>query len=250
MKKLYKKGSKEQISANNNIEVYMSYKIKEYPKEERPRERLKKVGRENLTDKELVAIILKTGTKEKNVEEVSLELLKKYCLIKFKELTINEITSIKGIGEVKAIELLAAIELGKRIYLRDSKKLKKIECAKKIWEDARYLMNDLKQEHFYCYYFNNKQELIKRKLIFIGTINSSITHPREIFKEAYLLSASTIVCLHNHPSNDTTPSQADIKFTNELVKIGKIQKIPVIDHIIVGEDNYYSFYEHQDILNL
>ena len=228
----------------------MSYKIKEYPKEERPRERLKKVGRENLTDKELVAIILKTGTKEKNVEEVSLELLKKYSLIKFKELTINEITSIKGIGEVKAIELLAAIELGKRIYLRDSKKLKKIECAKKIWEDARYLMNDLKQEHFYCYYFNNKQELIKRKLIFIGTINSSITHPREIFKEAYLLSASTIVCLHNHPSNDTTPSQADIKFTNELVKIGKIQKIPVIDHIIVGEDNYYSFYEHQDILNL
>ncbi len=251
MKKLSKINSKLLSFANNKIEkVNMSYRIKEYPKEERPRERLKLVGKENLTDKEILAIILKNGTKEKNVTEISLELLKKYSLEKFKELTIDEITSIKGLGEVKAIELLATIELGKRIYLRDSKKLKKLENAKRIWEDAKYLTNGLKQEHFYCYYFNNKQELIKRKLIFVGTINSAITHPREIFKEAYLTSASTIVCLHNHPSNDTTPSIADIKFTKELVKIGKIQAIPVIDHIIVGEDNYYSFYEHQDILNL
>ena len=93
-------------------------------------------------------------------------------------------------------------------------------------------------------YFNNKQELINKKLLFIGTINQSITHPREVFKEAYKLSASTIVCIHNHPSNDTNPSKADIIFTKNLVEIGKIQGIPIIDHIIIGIDNYYSFLEH------
>ena len=111
-------------------------------------------------------------------------------------------------------------------------------------------MNGLKQEHFYCYYFNNKQELLEKKLIFIGTINCATTHTREVFKEAYLLSASSIVCLHNHPSNDVNPSKADILFTEKLMRTGDIQGIPVIDHIIVGEDNYYSFYEHKSERNL
>ena len=93
-------------------------------------------------------------------------------------------------------------------------------------------------------------ELIKKKLIFIGTINSATTHTREIFKEAYLVSATSIICLHNHPSNDTTPSKADIYFTSHLIRTGQIQGIPVVDHIIVGEESYYSFYEHKDILNL
>lgn len=220
------------------------YKIKELPIEERPRERLKGVGVNNLTDKEIIAIILKTGTKDKNVNDLSLELLKKYSLLEFKDLTLNDLTKIKGIGEVKAIELLTAIELGKRIFLRESKKLKKLENAKKIWEDSKYLFDGLKQECFYCYYFNNKQELIERKLIFMGTINSSVTHTREIFKEAYLVSASSIVCLHNHPTGDTTPSKADIEFTNALMNTGNIQKIPVVDHIIVGNNSYYSFYEN------
>ena len=226
------------------------YKIKDLPIKERPRERLLEVGTNNLTDKELLAIILKTGTKDKNVEELALDLLKKYNLIDFKNLTINELIKIKGIGKVKAIELLASIELGKRIFLKESKKLIKLENAKKIWEDSKYLFNNLKQEYFYCYYFNNKQELIERKLMFIGTINNATTHTREIFKEAYLLSASTIVCLHNHPSNDITPSKADIMFTERLIKTGEIQGIPVVDHIIVGEDSYYSFYDNLDTLNL
>ena len=226
------------------------YKIKELPECERPRERLESVGVNNLTDKEILSIILKTGTKDKNVNDLSLELLKKYNLEDLKNISINELKSIKGIGKVKAIELLASIELGKRIYLRDSKKLIKLDDAKSIYESAKYLFNGLKQEYFYCYYFNNKQELIKKKLIFIGTINSAITHTREIFKEAYLLSASSIVCLHNHPSGDTTPSKADISFTESLIKTGRIQGIPVVDHIIVSDNSFYSFYENLDILNL
>lgn len=228
----------------------MSYRMKELPKVERPRERLKKVGVENLTDKEILSIILKTGTKDKNVNDLSIELLKNYDLIDFPNKKINDFTKIKGIGEVKAIELLAAIELGKRIYLRDTLELTKMDNAKKIWESSKYLFQDLKQEYFYAYYFNNKQELIEKKLIYMGTINSATTHTREIFKEAYLVSASSIVCLHNHPSNDTTPSKADILFTEHLMRTGEIQGIPVVDHIIVGKTNYYSFYEHDKESNL
>lgn len=224
----------------------MNYTIKEIPEKERPRERMKRVGVENLTDIEILSIILKTGTKEKNVKDLSLELLKNYSLIDLKEANISSLRKIKGIGEVKAIELLASIELGKRIYLRDSKPLEKLCNAKSIWESSKYLFNGLKQEHFYCFYFNNKQELLKKKCIFIGTINSATTHTREVFKEAYLLSASSIVCLHNHPSNDTTPSEADIIFTERLMRTGEIQGIPVVDHIIVGENNYYSFYEQHN----
>ena len=228
----------------------MSYKIKELPLEERPRERLKQVGIKNLSDKELLSIILKTGRKGKNVNELSIELLKKIDIKDLQNVTLQELVSINGIGEVKAMELLSAIELGKRIWLKENNKLEKLENAEKIWKDSKYLFAGLKQEYFYCYYFNNKQELIKRKKLFIGTINSATTHTREVFKEAYLLSASFIVCLHNHPSNDVEPSKADILFTKALMKTGEIQGIPVIDHIIVGDNKYYSFYENQDILNL
>lgn len=226
------------------------YLIKDLPITERPRERLKEVGITNLSNKELLAIILKTGTKNKSVTMLAIDILNKYDLDSFKDLSIKDLTSIKGIGEVKAIELISAIELGKRIFLKEVNKLIKLDNPKLIWEDSKYLFNGLKQEYFYCYYFNNKQELITRKLIFMGTINSSITHTREIFKEAYKVSASSIVCLHNHPSNDISPSKADILFTERLIKTGNIQGIPVVDHIIVGEDSFYSFYEHKNSLNI
>lgn len=225
-------------------------KIKDIPSQERPRERLKEVGVTNLTNKELLSIILKTGTRNKNVSDLALELLRKYDLLEFKDLNLHDLTQITGIGEVKAIELLATIEFGKRVFLKESKKLEKLDNPKLIWESSKYLFDGLKQEHFYCYYFNNKQQLIERKLIFMGTLNQATTHTREIFKEAYRVSASSIVCLHNHPSNDVTPSVADKLFTERLMKTGSIQGIPVVDHIIVGDNSFYSFYEHSNILNL
>ena len=228
----------------------MNYRIKDLPTSERPRERLKEVGVSNLSNKELLAIILKTGTKNKNVNLLAIDILNKYSLEEFKDLEVTDLTIIKGIGEVKALELITAIELGKRIFLKETHKLKKLDNPKKIWESAKYLYNGLKQECFYCYYFNNKQELIGKKMIFMGTINQATTHTREVFKEAYKLSASSIVCLHNHPSNDTTPSKEDILFTERLIRTGSIQGIPVVDHIIVGEDSYYSFYEHKKSLNI
>ena len=221
-----------------------NYRIKDIPITERPRERLKEVGPNNLTNIELLSIILKFDKKNINVRDLSIEVLKRYNLLDLKDISINDLINIKGIGETKAIELIASIELGKRIFLKETKKLIKLDDPIKIWESSRYIFNGKKQELFYCYYFNTKQELIEKKLLFIGTINSSVTHIREVFKEAYKVSASYIVCLHNHPSNDVTPSQADKEFTNTLFETGKIQGIPVLDHIIVGENKYYSFYEN------
>lgn len=224
------------------------YRVKELPKSERPRERLLEMGVSCLSNEELLSILLKTGTISKNVKEVSSDVLTTFQGIHgLKTASIENLKKIKGIGEVKAIELLAAIEFGRRIFLVKSEQTKKrMVNAKTIWEETRYLFYGKKQENLYCLYFNHKQELIGKKLLFIGTINRIIVHPREVFKEAYLLSASSIVCIHNHPSGDVTPSKEDIKFTRSLVEIGKIQGIPLIDHLIVSDDHYYSFYDSFD----
>ena len=221
----------------------MSYTIKEIPLSERPRERLKLVGGKNLTDKELLAIILKTGTKDKNVTELALDILKEYPLQAIKDISLNKLTEIKGIGETKAIELLAVIELGRRIYTKTTNELTKLSTPKEIYLATKYLFVNETQEHFYVLYFNAKRQLLETKLLFIGTVNESIAHPREVFKEAYRLSATYIVCIHNHPSNDTTPSKADTFFTNQIIKTGEFHGIKVVDHLISGHNNYYSFYE-------
>ncbi len=228
----------------------MNYKIKDIPKEERPRERLVNNGASSLSNTELLSIILKTGTKDRSVKELAVDILKEVKdITDMQDITFSKLESIKGIGRVKAIEVVAAIELGRRIFTckKQSKKTT-FRDARSIWKESRDLFINKKQECFYCLYFNNKQELIERKLLFMGTINRSVVHPREIFKEAYLLSASSIICLHNHPSGDVSPSMEDIRFTDNIVEIGKIQGIPVLDHLIIGEDDYYSFYENKNIL--
>lgn len=221
------------------------YRVKELPKSERPRERLLEMGASSLSNEELLSILLKTGTISKNVKEVSSDVLRTFHGIhSLKDASVENLKKIKGIGEVKAIELIAAIEFGRRIFLVKNEQTKKrMMNAKTIWEETRYLFYGKKQENLYCLYFNHKQELIGKKLLFIGTINRIIVHPREVFKEAYLLSASSIVCIHNHPSGDVTPSKEDQAFTQSLVEIGKIQGIPLVDHLIVSDDTYYSFYD-------
>ena len=224
-------------------------KLEELPKEERPRERLLNYGSESLSNQELLAILIKNGTKSKSCKDLSLEVLKKINIISdLQDITVEQLTEIPGIGKVKAIEILASIELGKRIFLAKNNKSKlKLKNAKDIYDEMKYLFYGKKQEYFYCLYFNNKLELIERKLLFMGTINRSIVHPREIFKHAYLNSASSIVCIHNHPSNDIKPSREDIYLTRQLIEIGKMNGILIADHIIVGDDIYYSFFEESGL---
>ena len=205
------------------------------------------VGVENLSNEELLSIILKNGTKSKSVKDLALEILNKYDLNNLKDISFYELLKIKGIGKVKAIELISSIELGKRIFVNGrSIKREKWSNPKNIYLNNKYLFLDKKQECFYCFYFNNNQELIERRLLFVGTINRSCVHPREIFKYAYLNSASSIVCIHNHPSGNVFPSKEDIRFTKSIKEIGDTFGIPIIDHIIVGDEGYYSFYEERE----
>ena len=222
--------------------------IKDLPKTERPRERLLLYGVSSLSNEELLSIILKTGTKDESVKELSNKVLKEINDISdLKEITINKLKKIKGIGEVKAITLIASIELGKRVYSMKKNNRVKLDSSKDIYNYIKDRFINKKQEYFYCLYLDTKNYLIEEKLLFIGTLNKSIVHPREIFKYAYLLSSNSIICIHNHPSNDVIPSREDLEFTKKLVEIGKIQGIGVIDHIIIGNNNYYSLYDNLDI---
>ena len=228
----------------------MDYLIKDIKKEERPRERLIKYGKEALSNEELLSIILKTGTKSRSVKVLAVDILNSLnSLNDLQEMTINRLLTIKGIGVVKAVEIMATVELGKRIFFTKYQNKNKWSNPLDIYQDNKYLFLGLKQECFYCLYLNNKNELIERKKLFMGTVNRSIVHPREVFKYAYLTSASSIICMHNHPSGDVTPSKDDIMFTKALVEIGRMQNIPILDHIIVGEDKYYSF-QNEGLIDL
>ena len=221
--------------------------IKEMKEIDRPRERLMKYGASNLTNEELLAIILKTGRMGKSAKDLAIELIEKLGGINnFKNLNINNLREIKGIGDVKKIELLATLEFGKRIYFENNLKDKKQYVNPEfIYQDNKYLFYGLKQEYFYVFYLDTKKNLIERKVLFMGTIDRSVVHPREVFKNAYLFSASSFICMHNHPSGDIFPSKADIELTNSLKEIGKLQGIEMLDHIIVSDTTYFSFYENK-----
>lgn len=226
------------------------FKFKEIPNEEKPRERLILYGSENLSNEELLMIILGSGTKNYSVKEVACNLLKEVGNIEnLKNITLNKLQQQKGIGKVKAIEIMAIIELSKRMNTEVSLS-EMISCTNPITiiNYFNYLFKEKKQEEFYVIYLNNKKKYLDKKRLFIGSINSSIAHPREIFKNAYLLSASFIICIHNHPSGDATPSREDIEITRKLKEIGHIHAIELIDHIIIGNNNYYSFYEDNNVL--
>ena len=221
-------------------------KFKNLPDNEKPRERLYMYGSENLSNEELISIILKTGTKKMSVKELSLKLLEEIGdLENFRDIGINSLMKIEGIGRVKAIEIKAAMELGRRVYM-DNNRIDKmvLNSSEVIYNYFRNILVDKKQEYFYCIYVDTKSKYIDKKCLFIGTINSSVVHPREVFKEAYLLSASGIICIHNHPSGDVTPSREDINLTKKLKEISLIHGIKLIDHIIIGNGNYFSFFEN------
>lgn len=216
--------------------------FKNLPNEEKPRERLFKYGAENLSNEELISIILKTGTKNLSVKEVSLQLLERISDIdKLKDMGINTLMKIDGIGKVKAIELKAAIELGRRVYEVRNIDKKKINSAFDTYNYFNSILKDKKQEYFYCIYLDTKNNILDSKCLFIGTINNSVIHPREIFKEAYLLSAAKIICVHNHPSGDSVPSREDKNVTLKIQELGIIHGINLVDHVIIGDNNYFSF---------
>lgn len=221
-----------------------SIKIKDIPNNERPRERLLKYGEEVLSNQELLAIILRTGTKYESALDLAKRLITSYGGLTFiAKSSVYELSKVKGIGLAKACEIKACVEIGKRINSFKGNDRVKITSP----EDVALLVIDemrfLAKEHFRVIFLNTKNYVIQIKDVSIGSLNSSIVHPREVFLEAIKLSSASIILCHNHPSGDTTPSQEDINITKRLIEAGKIIGIEVLDHIIIGDVNYLSFKE-------
>lgn len=227
----------------------MVVKIKELPELERPYEKLEYYGVESLSNEELLAVLLKAGYKDTSSKELASKILATISsLSELKSITYEKLIDIKGVGRSKACTILSSIELAKRIEASSLEiKNQKLTSSKMVYEYYKLKIGSKKQEYFYVVYLDNSKTIIRDKLLFIGTTNYSIVHPREVFKEAYLLSASAIICVHNHPSGNVFPSREDLEITKKLEEIGFLLDIKVLDHIIVGNKTYYSFLENNDI---
>ena len=220
-------------------------KIKEMPKQNRPRERFLKHGPEVLSDAELFAIILRTGTIQENVIDISNRLIAEYGLDKLFECSLKELQKIKGIGPSKAMQILTISELGKR-YKDSQKPVKKINCAEDVFNLFHERLKDKKEEHFYILMLNTQNNVIGEKRISKGILDASIVHPREVFKPAIRNSASKIILVHNHPSGDPRPSAEDNEITRRLIEAGEGLGIKVIDGVIIGREKWWSWIENKD----
>ena len=223
--------------------------IKEIPVFERPREKVINQGVQYLSNTELIAILLRTGTKDANVLRLSEQLLYKLTTIKdLNDLTITELTEIKGIGPSKAVTILAAVELGKRMISLNSKE-HMLKSSRQVYNYMQNYFLNAKEEHLYGLYLNAKGSLISTVELSKGTLNSTLIDPDIIFKWHYKLSSSAIILVHNHPSGDPTPSIPDLKKTEEVIKKAKLLNIPILDHIIIG-NTYYSMRENNKLFNI
>ena len=223
-------------------------KIKEIERSDRPRERLINSGVKSLSNSEILSCILKDGTRNMNVKEISEVLLSRYRLQDLRYITLPELLKIKGIGISKACSLLSSIELANRLNMKiESLDNTIFESTNDVYEYFKAKIGYEIQEVFYVVYLEAKNMIIKSKELFKGTLNTSLVHPREIFKEAYLSSAVSVILVHNHPSGSVVPSSADYKLTKRIIEAGDLLGIKVVDHIVVSRKSYYSFYENGDI---
>ena len=223
--------------------------IKLLPLQDRPRERMREFGSEALSNEELLTILIGSGNKYRSAKELSVAILSLVNNInELPMITYERLATIKGLGPTKIANVMAAIVLSKRIKkINNSIFDLKITNSKIIYDYFKDKFHDEMQECFYAVYLDASKKIISIKLLFKGTLDRSLVHPREIFKEAYLLCSSSIICIHNHPSGNVEPSKADKILTSQLLEIGNLHGIPIIDHLIIGKDKYYSFFENGDI---
>lgn len=221
--------------------------LKELPIYERPRERAIKYGIENLSNSELLSILLRTGNKDENVISLANTIFKEISTLnELKQLSIEELTKIKGIGPAKAITILASVELGTRILKEQVDEIK-LTSANEVYQFMLPRIQGKTEENLFAIYLNAKGSLIACKLLTTGNVNSTIIDAKLIFKWAYKLSATGIILVHNHPSGDPTPSKADYSFTLKVNEACNAVDFKFVDHIIIGKNNYYSFKEKRII---
>lgn len=215
-------------------------KIKDLPKVDRPREKLEKYGPEKLKDQELMAILMGSGIKGTNVVELSKKILKIISNIGVGEVTIKELLEVRGLGKTKAGQIIACIELGRRL-LKD-KKSELLLSPEGVWNEMKDL-RESKKEHFVVFYLDTRSQIIKREIISIGILNANMVHPREVFESAIRCSAAQIIISHNHPSGSAEPSDEDVEMSRQLIEAGKILDIEILDHVVVSKGEYKSLQE-------
>lgn len=226
-----------------NIKKNTHVAIKDYPVEIRPREKLFMYGSDTLSDQELVAILLRTGTKEKSALQLAEDLLKNGGLSALVGTSLEELESCKGMGLAKAAQLKAAVELSKRLARQSKGAKPAIKCPQDAADLVMAEMSYLDREHFRVVNLNTKNQVIFIDDVSVGTLNTSVVHPREVFKLPIKRSAASLILIHNHPSGNTEPSREDLEITRRLRDAGSILGIEIIDHLIVGQNNYLSMKE-------
>jgi DNA repair protein RadC len=223
----------------------MTYRrIKDWPEEERPRERLLAHGPGSLSDGQLLAIILRTGGNGKSAMDMAIELLKTFGGLKeIEEATLSEICKVRGMGTAKAAQLKAALELGKRLMKEPRSRRPSFSSGGEVFSHFHPLFRNLRKEVFYCLLLDVKNRLIREHRVSEGTLTSAPIHPREAFREAIRECAAAVIFVHNHPSGDPSPSREDIAITEKLESAGEAVGIRVLDHVIVGDGEYASMLE-------
>lgn len=221
--------------------------IKQWPEEERPRERLLKLGAGGLSTAQLLAIILRIGGRDKSAIELAREILLKFGSLKeIEDASVAEFSDIKGVGSVKVAQLKAAFELGKRLMQRTGAGVVQnpsFKNSREVYEYFRPRFYGIKKEKFLCVLLDTKNRVFKETIVSDGTLTSTLVHPREVFRYAIKEAAASVLLLHNHPSGDPSPSKDDIHITKRLVETGKVVGIAVLDHIIISDGKYLSLLE-------
>ncbi|TVX87253.1 JAB domain-containing protein [Paenibacillus agilis] len=218
--------------------------LRDLPLEDRPRERMIRSGAEALSHAELLAILLRTGTRDESALLLAQRILNRTgSLRSLGDMSVHELTQIRGIGTAKAVQLQASLELGRRMaqtrITEDPFIRRPQDAADMVMETMRHY----KREHFMCLYLNTKNRVLGQETISIGTLDASLVHPREVFRAAMKYGSASIICLHNHPSGDPTPSQEDILITRRLMEAGELIGIEVLDHVVIGDNRYVSLKE-------
>ena len=224
----------------------MTVMVRDLPAEERPREKLIQRGAASLSDTELLAILLRTGTSSVSVLHLAEEVLAKYQdkgLVAIMNISPQEIASVHGVGLAKAATIVAAVELGRRLSTKAAQKLEKIEGPEDVARYASPLLRYEQKEHFLVMLLDVRNRVLAMPTVSIGSLTASVAHPREIFREAIRYSAANMILIHNHPSGDPTPSREDVQITKQMMKAGEIMGIPVLDHVIIAGDGFLSLKE-------
>lgn len=212
-------------------------------REERPRERLIKNGASSLSDSELLAIILRTGSRQENAINLAQRILSEYNIKQLSQTNLDQLMEIHGIKESKAAQIAACFEIARRLeYFREEPK-PKINSPEDVYRRMYPKLREHKREMFIELCLDTKNQIIKEDIISIGSLSANIVHPREVFKVALSVSAAHIIVAHNHPSGDPTPSREDIEISKKLIEAGKILGIDVLDHVIIGDGKYFSMKE-------